>query len=51
VYPRLKEFERVCDEARIRFPIDHLVGGRTELTVEAVRAAFGSEFAERYYQK
>jgi hypothetical protein len=49
IFPLLKEFERVCDLAQVRFPMEHLRGRRKELTQEAVTYAFGPEFVQRYY--
>ena len=34
VYPVLKEFEVVCNAANIRFPIDHLIARKTQLSVQ-----------------
>ena len=51
VYPRLKEFEKVCDTVLIRFPIDHLMTQRTELSAEAVMYAFGSDFVAKHHIK
>ena len=37
----MKAFEVVCDAARIKFPVDHILAGKTELSAEAVTYAFG----------
>ena len=41
IFPRMKAFEVVCDAARIKFPVDHILAGKTELSAEAVTYAFG----------
>ena len=42
IYPRMKAFELVCNAAKIKFPIDHIVAGKTELSKEAVTYNFGT---------
>ena len=49
IYPRMKAFELVCDKARIRFPIDHILASRTELSKEAVTYAFGPDFVAKHH--
>ena len=49
IFPRMKEFEKTCDLAKIRFPIDHLIAKRTELSQEAVTYAFGPEFVAKHH--
>jgi hypothetical protein len=49
IYPRMKAFEQVCDKARIRFPVDHILAKRTELSQEAVTYAFGPDFVAKHH--
>ena len=49
IYPRMKAFEGVCDKARIRFPVDHILARRTELSQEAVTYAFGPDFVAKHH--
>ena len=44
IYDSLKEFEKVCDEFKLPFPIDHLIASATELSKEAVEYAYGKDF-------
>jgi hypothetical protein len=44
VYPKLYAFQQLCDGAYIPFPADHIIGRRTELTVQAIVQAYGPEF-------
>ena len=48
MYDSLKEFERICDSALIRFPVDHLVLHLTALTEEAIRYNFGPDFVAKH---
>ena len=36
IYPKFKEFEKVCSMVHIKFPIDHILASKTELSMEAV---------------
>jgi hypothetical protein len=47
VYPKLKEFERHCDQAGVPFPIDHVMAGKKELASESIAYAYGAEFLAR----
>ena len=38
----------MCDKARIRFPVDHILVGKTELSEEAVTYAFGPDFVAKH---
>ena len=49
VYERLKMFEVVCDNALIKFPIDHLTLRLTELSEEAVKYNFGPDFCSKHH--
>ena len=49
IYPRMKAFETVCDKARIKFPIDHILASKTELSQEAVTYAFGPDFVAKHH--
>ncbi len=49
IYPRMKAFELVCDKARIKFPVDHILVGKTELSQEAVTYAFGPDFVAKHH--
>ena len=49
IYPRMKAFEKVCDDARIKFPVDHLIAHQTELSEEAVTYAFGPDFLAKHH--
>lgn len=49
IYPRLKQFERVCDAARIRFPVDHVISRKTQLSVQHVLTTFGPDFVARHH--
>jgi len=51
MYPLLKQLERICDESKIRFPVDHIGGRKSELSVEAITFAFGPNFAEKHAVK
>ena len=49
IYPRMKAFEQVCDKARIKFPVDHILANKTELSQEAVTYAFGPDFVDKHH--
>ena len=49
IFPRMKAFEVVCDAARIKFPVDHILSGQTELSKEAVTYAFGPDFVAKHH--
>ncbi len=49
ISPLLRRFESLCDLARVRLPLDHVVARKTELSVGAVAAHFGPDFVARYY--
>ena len=49
VYERLKVFETVCDNAFIKFPVDHLPLRLTELSEEAVKYNFGPDFCSKHH--
>ena len=49
VYPRLKEFEKVCDAAGIHFPVDHVVARKTQLSVQHVLNTFGPDFVAKHH--
>ena len=49
VYEKLKLFEAVCDNAFIKFPIDHLPLRLTELSEEAVKYNFGPDFCSKHH--
>jgi hypothetical protein len=49
LFPKLKEFESVCDRAKIRFPVDHIEAGWTELSEDAVTYAFGPDFVALHH--
>ena len=44
VFSAMKAFEAICDRAKIKFPVDHLEKGWTELNEEAITYAFGPDF-------
>ena len=48
MYESLKDFERVCDRASIRFPVDHLVLHLASLSEEAIRYNFGPDFVAKH---
>ncbi len=49
ISPLLRRFESLCDLARIRLPLDHVVARQTELSAGAAAAHFGPDFVARYY--
>ena len=48
IYPRMKAFERACNEADIPFALDHVLAQRTHLTEEFVGYAVDPSFATKY---
>ena len=50
IEPLLREFEQVCDMARIAMPLSHLLSKKTFLSVEAVSAAYGEDFVNQHYR-
>ena len=50
IEPLLREFEQVCDMARIAMPLSHLLSKKTFLSKEAVSAAYGEDFVNRHYK-
>ena len=49
IYPRLKAFEKQCDDAIIPFPVEHVINRRTELRPEAVAQLYGADFVAKYH--
>ena len=48
VYPALTALDELCSKAAIRFPIDHIMAGKTELCKEALTYAYGPDFVAKY---
>ena len=48
VYPALTALDELCSKAAIRFPIDHVLAGKTELCKEALTYAYGPDFVTKY---
>ena len=44
VYPRLKQLEEICIKYGIKYPLDHIVKGKENLSQEALIESFGSNF-------
>jgi hypothetical protein len=44
VYPKLKLFQLVCNEAQIKVPLDHMLKGKVELDSNMLILSFGSDF-------
>ena len=52
VYPALTALDELCSKAAIRFPIDHIMTGKTELCKEALTYAYGPDFVAKHaYQR
>ena len=49
VYDRLRAFEHICDEAAVKFPIDHLTLRLSELSEEAVKYSYGVAFCHKHH--
>ena len=50
IEPLLREFEQVCDMARIAMPLSHLLSKKTFLSTDAVSAAYGEDFVNHHYR-
>ena len=44
VYPRLKEFEALCELKKVKFPIEHIQERKSCLSKTAVIESFGVEY-------
>jgi len=44
------DFELLTEKAKLRFPVDHLLEGRRELTLDAVIYAHGVDFATKFFE-
>ena len=40
----------MTEKAKLRFPVDHLLEGRRELTLDAVIYAHGVDFATKFFE-
>jgi len=48
VYPSLKALDELCLKVEVKFPLDHIAVGKTQLCQEAIRWAYGPDFLARH---
>ena len=48
VYPKLKMLQSVCNAVPMKLPLDHMLGGKSELDSSALLRAFGVDFCVKH---